>query len=109
MHMASFVWETVTGLRGPKAQVGNGTYFVDNVARPSLDGLAASLIVRGWGGGARGLNLGKFATLEKAKQVCERHYADGCDLTAATPFVINGMDQPRRGFDSRWRPPARRT
>jgi len=97
MNTASFLWESVTGLRGQKAQLGNLTYFVDDVARPNLeDGFAAVLIVRGWRGGARGLNLGKFATLAEAKTACERHYADGCDVSAAKPFVITGIDQPRR-------------
>jgi hypothetical protein len=96
MNTASLMWETVTGLKGQKAQAGNVSYFVDNVVRPGLDGFAAALVVRGWGGGARGLNLGKFNTLEQAKQACERHYADGCDVTAAKPFVIRGIDQPRR-------------
>jgi len=97
MNAASFVWEDVTGLKGQKAQVGNLTYFVDDASRSGpLGGFAAILIVRGWGGGARALDLGNFTTFATAKQACERHYADGCDVSAAKPYVISGVDQPRR-------------
>jgi hypothetical protein len=90
----TFGWETVTGPKGEKAQLGNVTYFVDDVTRSALGGFAALLIVRGWGGRARLFKLGDFTTLANAKEACERHYADGCDVSAAKPYVVKGVGQP---------------
>jgi hypothetical protein len=90
----TFGWETVTGPKGEKARLGNVTYFVDVVTRSALGGFAALVIVRGWGGRARLFKLGDFTTLENAKEACERHYADGCDVSVAKPYVIKGVGQP---------------
>ena len=90
----TFRWETVTGPKGQKAQLRNVMYFVDDVTRSALGGFAALVIVRGWGGHARLFKLGDFTTLANAKEACERHYADGCDVSAAKPYVIKGVGQP---------------
>jgi hypothetical protein len=33
--------------------------------------------------GKRRLNLGNFKTVDAAKQKCQQHYADGCDVSEA--------------------------
>ena len=61
------------------AQLGNVTYYVT-----SRDyGHPAYLEVRDPRGGLKRLDLGNYHKIEQAKQACERHYAAGCDLSAA--------------------------
>jgi hypothetical protein len=64
------------------AQVGNVTYFIISAG----DGNATFLNVRDPRSFTRHLNLGNFNTVEEAKRKCERHYADGCDVSAAERF-----------------------
>jgi hypothetical protein len=61
------------------AQLGNVAYYV--VSRDY--GHPAYLEVRGSRGGLKRLDLGNYAKIEQGKQVCERHYAAGCDLSKA--------------------------
>jgi hypothetical protein len=43
----------------------------------------AYLELRGWGGGLKRLDLGRYVNIEQAKRACERHCATGCDLSRA--------------------------
>jgi hypothetical protein len=77
MNTTTLVWGDDLG--GVKAQVGNVTYYIGN----AYGGFETYLMMRGLRGGTRRLNLGNFKTLDDAKQKCEQHYGDGCNVSAA--------------------------
>lgn len=65
-----------------KAQVGNVTYHI-NCTLGVHGGAGAFLFVVGARGGKRRLSLGHYKTAERAKQACEQHYANGCNVKGA--------------------------
>jgi hypothetical protein len=50
-------------------------------------GHLAYVEVRGPRGGLRRLDLGDYVEIEEAKAACERHCAEGCDLSDAKKIV----------------------
>jgi hypothetical protein len=68
-------------------QIANVTYRVD-IGDHGYGGNAAWLMVRDPRGGKRRLDLGNYRTVERAKQVCEQHYANGCDVGKARAMTV---------------------
>ena len=50
-------------------------------------GHPAYVEVRGPRGGLKRLDLGYYVEIKQAKEACERHQADGCDLSKAKKIV----------------------
>jgi hypothetical protein len=50
-------------------------------------GYPAYVEIRSGRGGLKRLDLGLYVKIEQAKQACERHYEDGCDLSKAKKII----------------------
>ena len=50
-------------------------------------GHPAYVELRGPRGGLKRLDLGYYVKIEQAKEACERHYANGCDLSKAKKII----------------------
>jgi hypothetical protein len=78
------VWKAELGSGTPdsafSAQLGNLiTYYI--VTRTYVH--PAYVELRGARGDLKRLNLGYYVKIEQAKEACERHCANGCDLSKA--------------------------
>ena len=68
-------------------------YHADNLISGDRDWNRCWLIVIGPKGGKRSLGLGVYKTMEEAKQTCEQHWADGCDLTGTIPELTMACER----------------
>ena len=66
------------------AQLGN---LITYYAVTRTDRHPAFVELRGPRGGLRRLDLGNYGEMEQAKNACERHCVEGCDLSNAKKIV----------------------
>ena len=80
MSTEPLAWNEQFAGRLVTAKSGKATYYIDS--GHGL-GVTAYVGVPDPRRGKRGFSLGSFRTIEEAKQKCEQHYADRCDVSAA--------------------------
>ena len=66
------------------AQLGN---LITYHAVTRTYGCPAYVELRGPRGGLKRLDLGYYVKIVQAKEACERHYANGCDLSKAKRII----------------------
>ena len=85
----SLMWKAVTepGSVHDSAFSAQLGHLITYYAVSRTYGHPAYVELRGPRGGLKRLDLGYYVKIVQAKEACERHYANGCDLSKAKKII----------------------